>query len=147
MFKPTHPAKALFNTRIMATLLVSAVCSIGVAQAAKDAADSKVEFQNNLPITQEEIAAVNVLSEICPKILGKNPNFDAGYRRLLTDLLPDLQDPVTAIRALQDDQEYQQKMAQAREDAKKASVEDNREICLDVVQYQSANAAATPDKK
>lgn len=136
MLKPTYPAKALLNPRIISTILLSAVCSIGVAQAAKNSADSKVEFKNNLPVTQEEIAAVNVLSEICPKILGKNPNFDAGYRRLLADLLPDFQDPVTALKALQDDQEYQQKLVDARNDAKKASVEDNREICLDVVQYK-----------
>ncbi len=143
MLKATRTTKAVLNTRMITTLLLSAACSTGVAQAAKNSADSKVEFQNNLPVTQEEIAAVNVLSEICPKILGKNPNFDAGYRRLLADLLPDFQDPVTALRALQDDQEYQQKLVDARNDAKKASVEDNREICLDVVQYQPATASDT----
>lgn len=147
MLKSTHAVNTLLNRRAVSVLLLSFSCSLGLAHAAKNTADksnadSKVEFKNNLPVTQEEIAAVNVLNEICPKILGKNQNFDAGYRRLLGDLLPDFQDPVTALKALQDDQDYQQKLAEARQDAKKASVEDNREVCLDVVQYQS-----TSDKK
>lgn len=139
MTKSTQSMNTLFNLRTVSILLLSVACTTGVANAAKNTVDSKVEFKNNLPITQEEIATVNVLSEICPKILGKNPNFDAGYRRLLGDLLPDFQDPVTALRALQDDQEYQQKLNEARQQAKNAPVDDNREVCLDVVQYQKVN--------
>lgn len=137
MLKSIHQiSNPLFNSRTLAAISLSLIASMGVAHAAKNTADSKVEFKSSLPITQEEIAAVNILNEICPKILGRNANFDAGYNRLLSDLLPDIQNPATALKALQDDQDYQQKLAQARQDANKASVDDNREICLEVVQYQ-----------
>lgn len=109
--------------------------------AAAESKDSKVELKDNLPVTEEEVATVNVLGEICPKILGKNPNFDKGYRLALADMLPGVTDPVLAIRALQDDPNYQKVLKDARNEAAKATVEDNREVCLELTQYKPGSAS------
>lgn len=106
------------------------------AAKAAASANSKVELKSNLPVTQEEIATVNVLGEICPKILGKNPAFDRGYRYVLADLLPNFSDPVLAVRALQDDPDYQKVLKDARVEAGKATVQENRDVCLEVSQYK-----------
>jgi hypothetical protein len=110
---------------------------LGVAHAEKAVPDSKVEFKNSLPVTLEEIAVVDVLGQICPPLLGKNNNFDRGYLQVLTELLPNFPDPILALKALQDDPEYQEKLKEARGDAGKVSVDENREVCLDVAQYQA----------
>lgn len=122
------------------SLTVSLLCcasltSIAYAAPAKTDAESRVEFKSSLPVTQEEVAAVDVLGEICPKIIGKNSNFDAGYKRLLSDLLPKVDNPALAIASLKDDSEYQTKLTEARADANRATVKENREVCLDIINY------------
>ena len=108
------------------------------AAPAKTNADSRVEFKSSLPVTQEEVAAVEVLGEICPKIIGKNSNFNSGYSRLLKDLLPNIENPTLAVAILKDDAEYQTKLTEARVDANRATVKENREVCLDIVNYPGA---------
>lgn len=108
----------------------------GVAQAEKTKPDSKVEFKDSLPVTMEEVAAVDVLGQICPPLLGRNNNFDRGFKVVLGELLPKVPDPLVALKALQDDPEYQEKLKEARQDAGKVSVDENREVCLEVAQYQ-----------
>ena len=134
-------------------LSASIVCFGSMMTAANAAptktdADSKVEFKSSLPVTQQEIAAVEVLGEICPKIIGKNTNFDAGFKRLLTDLLPTIDQPVMALKALQDDTEYQKIVSEARIDANKATVQENRDVCLEIVNYpQPGKTTAKSTKK
>lgn len=123
-------------------LTVSLVCCASLTSIAyavpKADADNRVEFKSSLPVTQEEVAAVDVLGEICPKIIGKNSNFNAGYKRLLSDLLPNVENPALAIASLKDDSEYQTKLTEARADANRATVKENREVCLDIVNYPVA---------
>ena len=133
-------------------LTVSLVCcasltSIAYAAPAKTDADSRVEFKSSLPVTQEEVAAVDVLGEICPKIIGKNSNFNAGYKRLLSDLLPNVENPTLAIASLKDDSEYESKLTEARADANRATVKENREVCLDIVNYPHANKDSSKSAK
>lgn len=97
--------------------------------------EENVEVSNDTGTTREEVAAIQVLSEICPQIIGQNKNFDAGYQRILKDLLPGISDPVAAVKAYSQDAEFQAMMKQAREDAARASAEDNRQVCLDVIDW------------
>ena len=99
------------------------------------AQDENVEISPETGTTREEIAAMHVLSEICPQIIGQNKNFDAGYIRVLNDLLPGISDPVAAVKAYSKDPEFQPAIQQAREDAARATSEDNRQVCLDVIEW------------
>lgn len=94
-----------------------------------------VEVSPDSGTTREEIAAIHVLGEICPQIIGQNKNFDAGYGRILNDLLPGISDPVAAVKAYSQEPEFEGLIKQAREDAARASAEDNRQICLEVIDW------------
>ncbi len=100
-----------------------------------DKAENNIEITPAIQTTKEEVAVVHVLSEICPEIIGKNQNFDKGYERMLTELLPGISDPVLAVEALSEEGDYQEVLAEARQNASKHSREDNREVCLEMVQW------------
>lgn len=131
------------KTAVLAALCTASMTAANAAPASHSAGKGdKVEFKSSLPVTQEEIAAVNVLGEICPKLIGSSKKFDAGYERLLKDLMPNIDQPVLALKALADDAEYQGKLKEARADANRASVQDNREVCQDILNYP-ANSKKT----
>lgn len=94
-----------------------------------------IEISPQLQTSKEEIAAIQVLSEICPQIIGQNKNFDAGYDRLLADYLKGISNPKLALQALSQEPDYQVILKQARDDAAKASREDNREVCRGVIDW------------
>jgi hypothetical protein len=98
---------------------------------------STVELKQALPTTMEEVATVDILTEICPKLLDSSQvsAFNAGYERLITELLPNIPTPVVGIKTLHDDAEYKAQLETAREDAASVSVEENRQVCLDVLNY------------
>lgn len=131
-------------------LMVSVACIISLnAQAASpvpttdsatidsSAANAAVEFKQSLPTTMEEIATVDVLGEICPKILGERMNrqFNQGYQHLVSGLLPNIPSPSIAIQSLHSDAEYSALLNTARADAAKYAVAENRAVCLDVLHY------------
>ena len=101
------------------------------------AANAAVEFKQSLPTTMEEIATVDVLGEICPKILSERMNrqFNQGYQPLVSGLLPNIPSPSIAIQSLHSDAEYSALLNTARADAAKYAVAENRAVCLDVLHY------------
>lgn len=125
--------------RFMVKLAAALWLIAGAAHAA--APSNAVEFKNALPTTMEELATVDILNDICPKILDNSMHkeFDAGYVRLLNELMPSIDTPVMAMRMLKDDAEYKPLIEQARADAAAVSVEENRQVCLDVVHYPAPN--------
>ena len=145
MFNTSKPTLSIpsFKTLGMtvAILCFGSMLSSVNAETTDTDANSKVEFKSSLPVTQQEIAAVDVLGEICPKIIGKNTNFDAGFKRLLSDLLPTIDQPVIALKTLQEDADYQKLLTQARDDANQVTVQENREVCLEIVNYPKPTKA------
>lgn len=134
----------LMKNVLKATLSVTLLTTISLSTYADDSATktpAQAKSENNIEITpaiqttKEEVAVVHVLSEICPEIIGKNQNFDKGYERMLTELLPGISDPVLAVEALSEEGDYQEVLAEARQNASKHSREDNREVCLEMVQW------------
>lgn len=129
----------LMKTALKSTviaLMFSGLSATAMAQSTAPAQDKdNIEITPAIQTTKEEIAVVQVLSEICPDIIGKNDNFDQGYKRVLTDLLPGISDPVLAVQALSEESDYQPVLKQARQDAAKASREENRAVCLDVINW------------
>jgi hypothetical protein len=136
-----HPLNRNVIMRLIA-LLAGLALPLLLNTALAAAPANAVEFKNALPTTMEELATVDILNEICPKILeaGMLNDFQSGYVRLLNELLPSIDTPVLAVRLLQDDPEYKPLMEQARTDAASVSVEENRQVCLDVVHYPLPSA-------
>lgn len=120
-------------TRVLMLLLTLSLCSTSHAVASK----KQTLSMDSTTTSMEEVAAVDVLSEICPKILGEQMNrpFSAGYRKLLADMLPSISDPALGVQTLHDNPEYMQLLQGARDDAANVTIDENRQVCLDVVHY------------
>lgn len=126
------------------SVIVAAITLPLMMQAHAASPANAVEFKNALPTTMQELAAVNVLQEICPQLLdaGLQTDFQKGYGRLLTELLPNIDTPLLALQSLKDDIEYKPLLIEARKDAAAATVSENREVCLDVAHYPMPTSAA-----
>lgn len=117
--------------------LVSAAVALSPMAFAEKKAEAQTE---NIDVTQksitkDELAAIYVLSETCPKLITKDDKFDAGFNRLLKDYLPQEKQPATALNALMKQSAYQSALKQAQADFKKAGDKVNTQVCNDVKDY------------
>ncbi|MDM1757296.1 MULTISPECIES: hypothetical protein [Acinetobacter] len=103
-----------------------------------DAQDENIEVTQH-SVTNEELAAIYVLSDICPKLVKDNDAFEAGYARLLKDFLPESADPAAEIKKLAKEKSFKSVLKEAQSDAKKAGKEANTGVCEDVLNYQPQN--------
>ncbi|EPF75932.1 MCR_0457 family protein [Acinetobacter rudis] len=130
------------TTRISKILLALVISSSSLISSNSFAADNNAEqAHENIEVTQqnvtpEELAAIYVLSEICPPLLKKQPGFEKGYNNLLKDYLPQEKKPADYLSNLSQQSHFKAVLKQARDDAKKAGDQANLEICQDVVNYQ-----------
>ncbi|MDQ8934456.1 MCR_0457 family protein [Acinetobacter rudis] len=130
------------TTRISKILLAFILSSAGLFSTNSFAANESAEHtQENIEVTQqnvtpEELAAIYVLSEICPSLLKKQSGFEQGYNNLLKDYLPQEKKPADYLSNLSQQSHFKAVLKQAREDAKSAGDQANIEICQDVVNYQ-----------
>lgn len=132
----TLPVK--FNAFLGLTLICVSSFALSTAHAANDknkANDENIEVTQQ-HVTQEELAAIYVLSEICPKLIDKNQNFNPGYSNLLQDYMPGVQNPTDTLKRLSKEKAFQPILKEARADAKKAGDKANLGVCQDVVNYQ-----------
>jgi len=115
----------------------------GKTQAPSTAAN-QVTVEGAANTSQEEIATVDVLNEICPTILGTNntKNFQKGYSGLIAHLLPSIKYPVQSVAAMHSDPEYMKIYGNARTQALAQTPEDNRDVCLDVLHYSDSKKGA-----
>mgnify|MGYP001581444573 CR=1 FL=1 len=88
-------------------------------------------------VTNEELAAIFVLSEVCPTLDQAGDKFDHGYAKLLKEYLPNEKKPVTALNTLAQQDTFKAVLDEARSDAKKAGDADNIQICQDVSNFNS----------
>jgi|GEM_PF-3630796 len=155
-----HPTLSHTRLSLLGALLLSAglITSVHAAThkaasapaTTSKAADDKaaVEVEGAGGTSQEEVATVDVLNEICPQVLGTNNdrNFKKGYANLITHMLPGIKQPVLAVQAMHSDPDYMKTYADARSKAQAAGNEDNREVCLEVLHYPADGSAAHPVK-
>lgn len=117
------------------------ILSASLALGSNAFAEKKVEASaENIDVTQknitkDELAAIYVLSEICPDLIKTDDAFDAGYARLLKDYLPQEQSPLTAIKSTVQQASFKDALKQARTDVKSAGDQVNTQVCNDVKDY------------
>ncbi|WP_130802916.1 MCR_0457 family protein [Acinetobacter ihumii] len=88
-------------------------------------------------VTPQELAAIYVLSEVCPTLIGKDLKFNKAYENLVKAYLNNEPNAVEILKKRVKTKEFQPALKEARADAKKASDDDNRQICDDVRNYYS----------
>lgn len=131
------------NNKLLKSLSVFALISTASAFSMTYAAKSD-EVSENIEVTQQavtpqELAAIHVLSEVCPKLIDQKDEqaFDEGYARLVKDYMPNESNPETALKKLSKQKSFQSILKEARSDAKKAGNKQNLAVCEDVKAYQS----------
>ena len=117
-------------------LLTTALMTLPVTHAATQQ-DEITEVTPNQKITQQELAAIYVLSEVCPSLVKENDQFKKGYAKLAQEYLPQEQDPVSALQKLSKQKSFKSILAEAQSDAKKAGDVKNKEICQELTTYSN----------
>lgn len=117
-------------------LLTTALMTFSVTHAATQQ-DENIEVTPNQKITQQELAAIYVLSEVCPSLVKENDQFKKGYAKLAQEYLPQEQDPVSALQKLSKQKSFKSILAEAQSDAKKAGDVKNKEICQELTTYSN----------
>lgn len=101
--------------------------------------DTKIAIDmSQMAATKNEIAVLQVLSEICPPMLGKNQQqgFANAYNIELKKLMPSLSNPKEAIQYLSTQQDYKKILADTRQWTLSYPKAENKEICTDLATYQ-----------
>lgn len=117
-------------------LLTTAVMSLSVTHAAKQQ-DENIEVTPVQKVTQQELAAIYVLSEVCPSLVKDDAQFSRGYSKLAQEYLPQEKDAVSALSKLSKEKKFKSILAEARTDAKKAGDSKNKEICQELTTYNN----------
>lgn len=118
---------------LISALLFTSFSSLTLAKTANKADKTNLEESSQGSLV--EIANVQVFQEICPQLVGKNKNLDHGLNLILASYLPGFDDPQLALKALNQEDYYQPLLKQAHQEVAKASQEDNRQVCLSIINW------------
>lgn len=99
------------------------------------AADEKIEVTPTPKVTSQELAAIYVLSEVCPKLVSDQAKFEQGYAKLAKEYLPNEKAPVAALEKLSKQKSFAKILKEAQADAEKAGDAKNKEICQELTAY------------
>jgi hypothetical protein len=130
--------KNIFKTLGISLLTASSIFTTTAFAAEKKSETEKIEVTPiSEGVTPQELAAIYVLSEICPDLIGRDLKFNKAYDNLVKSYLSNDANAVDILNKRAATKEFQAPLAEARKDAKAASEDDNRQICDDVRNYYS----------
>ncbi|WP_111892693.1 MCR_0457 family protein [Acinetobacter sp. MB5] len=109
---------------------VCATFALGISLAASANSDLTAEEQDS--ITKEDIASLEVLSELCNQVVGKNPQLQQNIQRLINQNQHTLSQP-KLVQGLAQDQEYQSLVAENKSNSKEMSQTELKAACEDVL--------------
>ncbi|MFW2079638.1 MCR_0457 family protein [Acinetobacter guillouiae] len=104
-----------------------------ITLCAQSAFSETLTSQESDRIVKEDIAATQVLAEVCPALIGNNPAFQTKIGSLTQTLLKDLSKPTT-LTQLQQDPEYQTVLKEAQTSAKEVDQAEHKAVCADVLE-------------
>lgn len=120
---------------LIQSLSIFTFSSLAFFGVAAYAGDDNIEVTPIQQVTQQELAAIYVLSEICPGLVSDTAKFNQGYAKLAQEYLPKTANPVATLARLSKDQKFSEILAEAHADAKKAGDDKNQAICLELTTY------------
>lgn len=85
---------------------------------------------------KEDLASVQVLTEVCPGIVGKNAKFEQNAQQLIKQYLSDYSDKSMTYGKIQQDKEYQSALQEARQEAKQTAKDEHQAVCNDLITQQ-----------
>ena len=113
--------------------------SLGVAALLSQAvlADEGLTPAEANTMVKEDIASAQVMTEVCPAIIGKNAKFDHNTHQLIQSYLQNYSDKSMSFDKIQSDTEYKSILNEARQAAKETSKDEQKSVCDDVVNYEA----------
>lgn len=85
---------------------------------------------------KEDLASVQVLTEVCPGIVGKNAKFEQNAQQLIKQYLSDYSDKSMTYDKIQQNKEYQSALQEARQEAKQTAKDEHQAVCNDLITQQ-----------
>lgn len=119
--------------KVILAVCGSSLIAITSAQAANK--DENIEVTPLQQVTQQELAAIYVLSEVCPSLVSDQSQFENGYNTLAKEYLPQQKNPTEYLKSLSKEKKFKPILAEAQDDAKKAGKAKNQEICKELSTY------------
>ncbi|MEV4850294.1 MULTISPECIES: MCR_0457 family protein [Acinetobacter] len=101
------------------------------------AADENINVTPTQQVTKQELAAIYVLSEICPSMVKDKSQFNQGYTKLVTEYMPGQRNPVESLNQMAKQNDFRNILAEAQSDAKKAGKQKNQVICNELTTYNN----------
>lgn len=119
--------------KVILAVCGSSLIAIGSAHATNK--DENIEVTPLQQVTQQELAAIYVLSEVCPSLVSDQSQFENGYNTLAKEYLPQQKNPTEYLKSLSKEKKFKPILAEAQADAKKAGKAKNQEICKELSTY------------
>ena len=119
-------------SQAMIGMLLMGVTVSGIAEDKNG--DTIAIDMSDLSTTKEEVAVLQVLSEICPPMLNKSQQtgFNTAYNVELKKLMPTISDPRLAVQYLSSQQDYKQISNETRQWTLSYPKAENLELCKDL---------------
>ena len=124
MKKPLFKALSIFSLSVSAVLAQSAFAN-----------NENIDVTPDQQITSHELAAIYVISEVCPSLVTDQAKFDQGFSKLVKEYLPSQKNPVQALKDLAKQSNFSPVLTEARSDAKAAGDTKNQAICNELSNY------------
>lgn len=107
--------------------------TLGTATAQTPNAKIAIDM-SQLSTTKNEVAVLQVLSEICPPMLNKNQqkSFNTAYNVELKKLMPTISDPKLAVQYLTTQQDYKQILNETRQWTLAYPKSENKQVCTEL---------------
>lgn len=108
-----------------------------IAMANPNLPQSTIAFDmSDLSTTKEEVAVLQVFSEICPPMLNKKQqeDFVRAYNVELKNLMPTISNPRMAVQYLATQQDYKQILEETRRWTLAFSNIENKQVCTELAE-------------
>jgi len=122
---------------IFQALTFCAISAATLLRTSAFAADENINVTPTQQVTKQELAAIYVLSEICPSMVKDKSQFNQGYTKLVTEYMPGQRNPVESLNQMAKQNDFRNILAEAQSDAKKAGKKKNQVICNELTTYNN----------
>ncbi|MEB3865201.1 hypothetical protein MSG66_14450 [Acinetobacter sp. IK31] len=99
-------------------------------------ADENISTQEADSLIKDDIAATQVLQEICPAFVGTNKKFESNTQKIIAMYLNGYSNKSITLSTLQHDAEFKTLLNEARQASKQMDYHEQHELCEEIVNYK-----------
>ncbi|MCK0912442.1 hypothetical protein BFR85_005220 [Acinetobacter pittii] len=99
-------------------------------------ADEDISTQEADSLIKDDIAATQVLQEICPAFVGPNKKLESNAQKIIAMYLSGYSNKSMTLATLQNDAEFKTLLNEAHLAAKQMDHHEQHELCEEIVNYK-----------